>query len=126
GYDALVAARAGLQVEEPGVREGPIFHYYAQPSYGAAYLATIGINAALFARERSGRGEWVQTSLLQGVLLFSRMFQTWAQDSTPLFEESLPKRMLELIYECGDGSWVHAMYGSAKGSLEAFCRRQED
>ena len=121
GYDALVQARSGMQAEEPGLREGPIFIYCPQPSYGAAYLASIGVTTALYTRELTGVGDWVQTSLLQGILVFARMFNTWAQKSTPQFEGSLPFRMLESIYECGDGLWVHSMQGSAKGSLEAFC-----
>ena len=35
---------------------------------GAAFLATLGISAALRAREMTGRGQWVETSLLQGAL----------------------------------------------------------
>lgn len=97
GYDALVAARAGLQWEARGWygssmdrilgrdrdavemdvpdavrigsdREGPIFTATAAPSVLAAYLATLGISAALRAREITGRGQWVETSLLQAIL----------------------------------------------------------
>ena len=98
GYDALVAARCGLQWEARGWygspmhrvlgldaasadiqpspaiaigsdRDGPIFPATAAPSVGAAYLATLGISAALVARERTGRGQLVETSLMQGVLM---------------------------------------------------------
>src|ERR1035441_5457678 len=98
GYDALVAARCGLQWEARGGygspmhrvlgldapsalvqpsaaiaigsdRDGPIFPATAAPSVGAAYLATLGISAALVARHRTGRGQRVDTSLMQGVLM---------------------------------------------------------
>ncbi|NRA00207.1 MAG: CoA transferase [Myxococcales bacterium] len=100
GYDALVAARTGLQWEARGWngtpmdrilsldrehadsfvpdsvriganREGPIFPATEAPSVLAAYLAVLGISAALRAREVTGRGQWVETSLLQGVILSS-------------------------------------------------------
>jgi crotonobetainyl-CoA:carnitine CoA-transferase CaiB-like acyl-CoA transferase len=98
GYDALVAARCGLQWEARGWygspmhrvlgldapsadvqpsaaiaigsdRDGPIFPATAAPSVGAAYLATLGISSALVARQRTGRGQLVETSLMQGVLM---------------------------------------------------------
>ena len=48
---------------EPGSpRSGPIFTYTPWPSMCAAYLATVGINAALLARLRTGRGQHVETS----------------------------------------------------------------
>ena len=90
GYDALVAARLGLLHEQrghlggrigdepflpelevpegmaPGApREGPIFTYTPWPSMCAAFLATTGVSAALYAREQTGRGQHVETSLLQ-------------------------------------------------------------
>ena len=49
-------------------RPGPIFTYTPWLSMGTAFLATTGINAALFARERTGRGQHVETSLLQAAL----------------------------------------------------------
>src|SRR4051812_8784861 len=98
GYDALVAARTGLQWEARGwngspmdhvlgrdaptvdnevpdeIRigarhEGPIFTATATPSVATAYLATLGISAALRAREVTGRGQHVETSMLQAVIL---------------------------------------------------------
>jgi len=97
GYDALVAARTGLQWEARGWygspmshilgtnaasaapvpaavrngsdREGPIFTATPAPSVASAYLATLGISAALCERERSGRGQWVETSLLQAIIV---------------------------------------------------------
>src|SRR5687767_2791892 len=96
-YDALVAARLGLQREQrswpggpidhihgleppvpdlempPGCapgspRSGPIFSYSTWPSLATAYLASTGVNAALLARESTGRGQLVETSLLQGAM----------------------------------------------------------
>ncbi|MDB5583591.1 MAG: carnitine dehydratase [Bradyrhizobium sp.] len=96
-YDQLVAARTGLQWEARGWygspmdhvkgrdeavaehdvpdavrigadREGPIFPATPAPSIVAAYDALLGISAALRARDLTGRGQWVETSLLQAVI----------------------------------------------------------
>ncbi|WTX00083.1 CoA transferase [Streptomycetaceae bacterium NBC_01309] len=138
-YDALVAARCGLHWEKrgwpggginrqaglppmfddlevpPGAvegpeRDGPLFFGLPLPSIGAFYLAATGIQAALYVRETTGRGQHVQTSLLQGA--FSALIggwqriertdmpflQTWIFDGrAPLFN-----------FRCKDGTWVHA------------------
>ncbi len=139
GYDALVAARSGLQWEQRGrfggsaphlsgkpplfpdlevaqerlqgaPREGPLFPASRFPSLGAAYAAATGISAALRAREVTGRGQWVETSLLQGALasgvlafamaekLDTPMFMSWVGDS----------RSPKGLFECRDGRWIHA------------------
>ena len=98
GYDALVAARTGHQWESRGVARrharpprrrrslrsptsscpttagsprhapGPLFSGVPWVSMASAYLATLAISAALRVREQTGRGQHVETSLLQGVL----------------------------------------------------------
>ncbi len=139
GYDALVAARSGLQWEQRGwvggsaphlagadplfpdfevpydhvqgaPREGPIFPASRFPSLGAAYAAATGISAALRAREQTGRGQRVDTSLLQGALAAGVMafgmaenldaphFMSWIGDS----------RAPKGLFECKDGRWIHA------------------
>ena len=49
-------------------REGPLFSGVPWASLAAFYNATLAISAALRARELTGRGQHVHTSLLQGVL----------------------------------------------------------
>ena len=139
GYDALVAARTGQQWEHRGVvggtisaisggpgmmpgleppdedcwtgpkREGPLFGGVAWPSVATAYNAAVAINAALRARGRTGRGQYVHTSLLQGVLTntagpWQRVenheataFQSWA------FDPRAPKG----FFRAADGRWTH-------------------
>jgi len=138
-YDALVAARCGLHWEQRGrvggstahlsgqapfspdysvpfeaqqgpPRDGPLFPASRFPSLGAAYAATTGISAALRARRVTGKGQWVETSLMQGalsagVLAFGMAknleawgFLTWVSDS----------RAPKGIFEGSDGRFVHA------------------
>ena len=136
-YDALVAARLGLLHENRGhygsptgfingdepflpdleipegmppgpPRPGPIFTHTPWPSLCAAYLATMGINAALLARERDGQGQHVETSLLQAALALTTGkwqktenfratgYPTWIYD----------ERATKGFFMCSDGRWI--------------------
>ena len=84
GWDGLVQARSGMQSEQPAVgRDGPVFLHTPLPSYGAFFLASAAVNAALRVREQTGRGQWVETSLRQGAMLWTTMIWTRAETPTP-------------------------------------------
>lgn len=149
-FDALVSARIGLQWEQRGRiggaaghlsgkppfdpdyevppeaqqgpdREGPLLPASRFPSLGAAYAATTAISAALRAREVTGRGQWVETSLLQGALAAGVMaygtgknlgawgYTTWVGDS----------RSPKGLFKCSDGRWVHCWPPSPRFILAA-------
>jgi crotonobetainyl-CoA:carnitine CoA-transferase CaiB-like acyl-CoA transferase len=136
-YDALVAARLGLLHEqrghlggaipyihgedpylpdlpvpegmEPGSpRSGPIFTYTPWPSISAAYLATTGINAALLARLRTGRGQHVETSLLQAALSLttSKWLRAEHNDEPGYRSWIHDRRAPKGFFQCADGRWV--------------------
>ncbi|MGA2129133.1 MAG: CoA transferase [Xanthobacteraceae bacterium] len=102
----LVLARTGLLSGMPGFRPAPVHVVHPLPSAGAALLAAIGIAAALLARETTGRGRLVETSLMAGALLYQtkvtgdrlerHVFQTHPAGSAPFYS----------VYRCGDGQWV--------------------
>src|SRR5262249_8210984 len=48
-------------------RPGPAFPTVPYASFGAAHTALHGVLAALYERERSGRGQRVEASLVQGM-----------------------------------------------------------
>lgn len=135
--DALVAARTGLHFEQrgwagtpigrlcdlpveledleipPGChdgpdREGPVFPQSRWPSLGAAYLAATGINAALYAREHTGRGQWVETSLLQGSIISTA--GGWQRPEDPHADGYMcwiyDPRGSKGHFRCSDGEWV--------------------
>jgi crotonobetainyl-CoA:carnitine CoA-transferase CaiB-like acyl-CoA transferase len=110
GYDALVAARTGLQweqrgwpegaefhirreegfasdVEIPGdwlqgpKRSGPVFSASRWPSLGAFYAALLGVSAALRVRGLTGRGQLVETSLMRGA--FAAAWGVWQRAEHP-------------------------------------------
>jgi crotonobetainyl-CoA:carnitine CoA-transferase CaiB-like acyl-CoA transferase len=67
GFDPLLQAMGGLMTLQ-GFGEAPQYLRIAPTDYYCAALACQAILAALFVRERTGRGQRVQTSLLQAVL----------------------------------------------------------
>jgi crotonobetainyl-CoA:carnitine CoA-transferase CaiB-like acyl-CoA transferase len=111
GYDALVQAASGQQWEQPGWRLGPIFLHMPMPSMGAMFLVPTGILAALIARETTGRGQHVRTSLLQGAFLYTTQIWTWATKAPGDFWTTMSKSYpagshQQMIFEVSDG-WVH-------------------
>ena len=137
GIDALVAARTGLHWEQrgwvgtaigrlcelpieledldipPGCfdgpdREGPLFPQSRWPSLGAAFLAVTGISAALRARLHTGRGQWVETSLLQGVLVSTA--GGWQRPEHPDADGYMcwifDPRGSKGHFQCADGNWI--------------------
>jgi crotonobetainyl-CoA:carnitine CoA-transferase CaiB-like acyl-CoA transferase len=104
--DDLVLARTGLLAGMPGFRPAPVHVVHPLPTVGAALLAAIGVAAALLARETTGRGRLVETSLMAGALLYQtkvtgerldrQVFQTHPSGSAPFYS----------VYPCADGQWV--------------------
>lgn len=78
GYEGLVSAAIGRMVGLDHLngavngqdRDAPIFTAAPVASYGAAQLAIQGVLAALEGRRRTGRGDRVTTSLMQGAAAF--------------------------------------------------------
>ena len=136
--DALVAARTGLLWEKRGwpggsiervnriepylpdfpvppdemegpPRDGPLFSSVPWPSLSAFHLASVGIAAALHAREVTGRGQQVTTSLLQGALINGTF--TWQRVENPgrpgyrmwVTDPRLPHG----FFRTQDERWVH-------------------
>ncbi|MGJ8670258.1 MAG: CaiB/BaiF CoA transferase family protein [Oceanococcus sp.] len=137
-YDALVAARTGLHWEQRGRpegalnhmagrpdpfedfevpnewlqgadREGPLFAASYWPSLGAFYSASVGINAAILARLTTGRGQWVETSLLQGAMQGGGW--AWMRGEKvdfPGFDSwILGSKSPKGHYQAADGKWIH-------------------
>lgn len=122
GYDGLVHARTGAHFEQIGHREGgPIFFHLPLPSLGAALMATCAISAALVAREKTGRGQWVETSLFQGHQAWSILPHSRVEHAPPGFHSQFdcPKTVGTPCYPTAD-RWIHPMPEVAPAVLEAF------
>ena len=102
----LVAARTGILASQPSYRGGPIHVVHPVAYVGAALLASLGIAAALYRRETTGRGGRVRTSLMAGALLYApkavgdsipvRPFNMTPQGGGPFYS----------VFECADGQWI--------------------
>lgn len=70
GYEGVVAAKSGRMMTFDGQmnRPGPAYSAVQVATWAASQAAVRGTLAALLKRQTSGRGQWVQTSLLQGML----------------------------------------------------------
>ena len=113
GDDALVQARAGIQWEQPGWRSGPIHLPFPAPSMAAAFLTASAVLAALIARERTGRGQAVTTSLYQGALAFTTQIWQEHERADPSVRAIMAKTYppgihQSTIHECAGGEWIHA------------------
>ena len=69
GYEGVVAAKAGrmLNLEGQPNRDGPVYSAVNTGSWHASQAAVRGILAALRVRGVCGRGQWVQTSIVQAL-----------------------------------------------------------
>ena len=67
GYEGVVAAKAGrmLNLQGQPSREGPVYSAVHTGSWHASQAAVRGIIGALRVRDLCGRGQWVQTSIVQ-------------------------------------------------------------
>ena len=79
GYGGVVAAKSGRMMMFAGQnpREGPNY-VVVQGAYHAAATALIrGITAALYVREKTGRGQKVETSILKTITTYDHV--SWIQ-----------------------------------------------
>lgn len=65
GLDQVAQGMGGLMMVTGNPGEGPMRAGAAVADMTAGFLASVGILTALYEREQSGRGQWVQSSLLQ-------------------------------------------------------------
>ncbi len=68
GFDQIAQGMSGVMTVngEPG--QGPLLVGLPVADLTAGFMAAYGVVCALVERERSGRGQWVHTSLLQAMI----------------------------------------------------------
>src|SRR5260221_12983175 len=68
GFDLMIQAMSGL-MSVTGPKNGPPYRIpLAISDVGAGLYLTIGVLAALQARQKTGQGQWVGTSLLEATI----------------------------------------------------------
>lgn len=105
GLDQLSGGQPGAPYDEPAFTAAPV------GSYGASQLAVQGLVAALLQRERTGRGQHVATSLLQGAMAFimrQELGRVAGDDPAPAIGAAV-HRGIELCFltaQCADGRYI--------------------
>jgi crotonobetainyl-CoA:carnitine CoA-transferase CaiB-like acyl-CoA transferase len=107
GYDPVLQAMGGVQHLQ-GFGGPPQFVRVAVTDYYTAALGAQAVLAALFVRERTGRGQHVETSLLQGVLAL-QSGSVVDYPGKPTFLRETPTYRL---YQAGDGRWFFLACGN--------------
>jgi crotonobetainyl-CoA:carnitine CoA-transferase CaiB-like acyl-CoA transferase len=108
GFDPLLQARSGLMAAQGGHGHDPVFLACAVCDYGGGLLCAYGVMAALFARQHTGRGQLVETSLLQAAMA-TQSGEFIYYDGRPDMENGGPdllgRHPLRRVYRCADG-WI--------------------
>jgi crotonobetainyl-CoA:carnitine CoA-transferase CaiB-like acyl-CoA transferase len=126
GFDQIAQGMSGLMsvTGQPG--QGPMRTGAAIADVSAGLIAAIGIMAALLERETSGKGQWVQSSLLQaGITLldFQAARYLMKGEVPPQVGNDHPTSMPTSAYPTADGYMNVATSG--EGMWRRLCRAIE-
>ena len=79
GYDQVLQSMTGICALQGKAGGPPEIVYGSVVDYYAAAMVASGVSAALFERERSGRGQYVGISLLRSALAMQSARLVWAE-----------------------------------------------
>ncbi|MGZ6013868.1 MAG: CoA transferase, partial [Caulobacteraceae bacterium] len=112
GFDPLLQAEGGMmqaQGGEGGGADEPILHTIPVNDVATSAVVSMSVIAALNARERTGEGQEIITSLMAQSLTF-QLAEVVAYEGRPPNDvggrDCLGPRALHRFYECGDGGWL--------------------
>jgi len=107
GFDPIFQALGGIMTLQ-GFGGPPVYQRTAPTDYYTAALATQAILAALFTRERTGRGQRVETSLLRGAMALQAGVAIDYPTKPTLIRDNPTYR----LYQAGDGTWFFLAVGN--------------
>ena len=116
-YESLVSAKSGRYMAFAGQndREGPNYGAVQVASHAAAMAAVRGTMAALMLRDRTGKGQRVETNLLRAITYYDLLqFAVWQMminrpeefDFDPTVVASRPTPIQYLPVRTKDGRWM--------------------
>jgi alpha-methylacyl-CoA racemase len=103
GHDINYSARAGFLGSTLAADGTPVLPLAQVGDMAGGFLATLGVLAALQARERTGRGQVVDVSMLQGLLGFLTLPATRLLAGAPRVDELAGAQACYAVYRCRDG-----------------------
>ena len=107
GFDPILQALGGLMTLQ-GFGGPPRYLRTAPTDYYTAALAAQAVLAALFVRERTGRGQRIETSLLRGVLALQSGIAIDYPGKPTLIRDNPTYR----LYQAADGEWFFLACGN--------------
>ncbi|MGC1341686.1 MAG: CoA transferase [Candidatus Binataceae bacterium] len=109
GFDPLLQARSGVMAAQGGPHAHPVYLTCAICDYGGAMISALGCVMALRARQKTGRGQFCETSLLQAAMAL-QAGEFIFYPGRPDLENGDPERRgsaaVSRAYSCRDGEWL--------------------
>jgi crotonobetainyl-CoA:carnitine CoA-transferase CaiB-like acyl-CoA transferase len=111
GLDPLYQAAAGLEYEAGATAEGnqPLYYRFGMCDASNALLSVVGVLMALFHRQRTGEGQELWTSLLDGGVIFSSdvfLVDGKSWDRPRLDRDLTGISALYRLYRTQDDDWI--------------------
>jgi crotonobetainyl-CoA:carnitine CoA-transferase CaiB-like acyl-CoA transferase len=116
GFDPLLQSYSGVMAAQGGPHGHPVYLTCAICDYGAAMISALGCVTALYARERTGRGQICETSLLQASMALQAgefIFYRGRPDLENGSAEHRGRSALSRAYQCSDDRWLFISLGDA-------------
>jgi len=107
GREVLAQGIAGMQVRLGS--EVPVLNPFNGCDYCTGLMSVYGILLSLYARRRTGKGQWVNSALIYGAtLLQTNLLQDYAGKvwDEPHGQDCLGTGPLYRAYQCGDEAWI--------------------
>ncbi len=126
GFDQIAQGMSGLMSVTGHPGQGPVRTGAAIADLNAGLYAAIGVMVALLEREASGKGQWVQSSLLQAgisLLDFQAARYLMEGDVPPQVGNDHPTSMPTSAYKTRDG-YINVA-ASGEGMWASLCKAIE-
>jgi formyl-CoA transferase len=123
GFDQIAQGMGGFMTVTGFPGQGPVRAGTAIADLSAGYFAAIGIMTALLEREASGKGQWVQSSLLMSQIAlmdFQAARFLMKGEVPPQVGNDHPTSMPTSAYQTKDG-WLN-IGASGEGMWKRLCK----
>ena len=111
GWEPVIAAATGAHQPLEGMSE-PLFLPLPAASTFAAIVGAVSVSMALIARQRTGKGQRIESPLHSAMFAAMGRHLVQFRDIDPPDLFMLPRNVMSHQYQCADGRYVqnHGMY----------------